>query len=277
MKKILLPLQLFAVGFLQAQSIRTPLATPYTSIGTYSKNFADAFSAGANQATLAQVQYASAGVFAERKFMLKELSNYAAAVVLPSKWGGFGISARYFGGEHFNSAQIGVGYGKKLGNIADIGVQFNYYMIRISGYGSSGVINAEAGMLLHLTHKLNMGMHVYNPAGGKFGKEGSEKLASVYTTGIGYEVSDKFFISAEVSKEEEKSIGITAGMQYNVAKQFFTRVGIAAGTGNYFWGLGLQWKTCRADITTGWHPQLGFTPGLMLLFNFHKPAQQPAE
>ncbi len=277
MIKFYIAVALVASGHcLPAQAVRAPLNSRYTAIGTYSKNFADAFSGSVNQATLAQVQHTSAGIYGERRFMLKELSNYTAAIVLPSKWGGFGMVARYFGGQHYNDSQIGAGYGRKLGDVVDIGVQFNYNMIRLAGYGSSSAINFEAGVMLHLTPKLHTGLHVYNPTGGKFGKDGNEKLASIYTTGIGYEVSDKFFISADISKEEEKPAAITASMQYSVAKQFFARLGTAAGTGNYFCGLGLQWKVCRADVTATWHPQLGFTPALMLLFNFTAPAQLPA-
>ncbi|MEO5594744.1 MAG: hypothetical protein ABIR15_17235, partial [Chitinophagaceae bacterium] len=260
--------------FMQCQSTRSPLTVRYTTIGTYSKKFTDAFSGTINQASLAQIEDASAGVYAERRFMLKELSNYAAAVSLPSKIGGFGLAANYFGGEHFNTSQIGLGYGRKLSDKIDIGIQFNYNMIKLAGYGNSGNINFEAGTILHVTDRMHMGIHVYNPMGGKFGKLNSEKLASVYTTAIGYEASDKFFLSTEISKEEDQPVNVNAGMQYVFASRFFSRLGIATATGNYFFGLGVQWKTFRADVVTTWHAQLGFTPAIMLLFNFHEHNQQ---
>ncbi|MEO6315039.1 MAG: hypothetical protein ABIU63_18400 [Chitinophagaceae bacterium] len=256
-----------------AQGVRSPLSARYTGIGTYSSNFTDAFSGSVNQAALAETKGAAAGVYGERRFMLKELSNYAAAIIMPSRLGGFGIAARYFGSNNFNHSQLGLGFGKKLSDKIAIGIQFNYNMIKLAGYGSSGNINFEAGAILHLSKKLHAGLHIYNPAGGKYGKLHNEKLASVYSSGFGYEVSDKFFISTEISKEEDQPVHIQAGMQYSVARQIFARLGVATGTGNYFFGLGLQWKTYRIDAVTTWHAQLGFTPALMLVFAFHPSSQ----
>ncbi len=278
MKKLTIALPLLLAGyFMYCQPSRSPLSARYTSMGAYSKNVRDAFSGSINQASLAQVKYAAAGVYAERRFMLQELSNFSAAIALPSKLGGFGIAARYFGAQNFNTSQLGLGYGRKLHDKIDIGVQFNYNMIRLAGYGSAGVVNFEAGTLIHLTDKLHMGLHVYNPAGGKFDKMGTEKLASVYTAGFGYEVSPLLFISTDISKQEDQPVNINAGMQYVFADHFFTRLGIASSTGNYFLGLGVQWKSFRLDAVSNWQGQLGFTPALMLLFNFHSPAQTPQD
>jgi hypothetical protein len=96
----------------------------------------------------------------------------------------------------------------------------------------------------------------------------------VYTTGIGYEASSAFFISTEISKEEDQPVNISTGMQYIFASRFFTRLGVATGTGTYFFGLGTEWKTFRVDAVTNWHAQLGFTPAIMLLFNFHEHDKQ---
>lgn len=262
-------LQLLLLGRTQAQPSRSPLSARYTGTGAYSLDFTDAFSGAVNQAALAEVKKACAGIYGERRFMLKELSNYSAALALPSKLGGFGLALYYFGGSQFNTSQVGAGYGKKLGDKIDIGIQFNFNGISIAGYGSSSTISAEAGTIIHLTEKLHIGLHVYNPAGGKFGKNGSEKLASVYSTGIGYEVSDKVFISTVIGKEEDQPVNINAGLEYRFADHFFSKTGVSTATGNYFFALGLQWKSIRIDAVNSWQNALGFTPGIMLLFNFH--------
>lgn len=278
MKKATIAIPLLLAGYcMYCQPSRSPLSARYTFIGTYSKNVTDAFSGTVNQASLAQVKYTTAGVYAERRFLLKELSNFSAAIALPSKLGGFGIAARYFGAENFNTSQLGLGYGRKLHDKIDIGVQFNYNMIKLSGYGSGSAVNFEAGLLLHLTSQLHMGLHAYNPVGGKFGKMTNEKLASVYTAGLGYEVSSILLISTEISKQEDQPVNITAGMQYIFAEHFFVRGGIAGLTGHYFGGVGMAWKKMRLDVVSSWQGQLGFTPALVLLFNFHSPAQTPQD
>src|SRR6187455_2710721 len=255
---------------INGQTVRRPVAAVYAGLGSYSINHVDVFSFTNNQASLAQMKNASAGVYGERRFMLDELSLYQLAIAVPTNSGNFGIKAGYFGFSDYNESQMGLAYARKLGNKVDIGVQFNYNGIQVSGYGNSSAINFEIGTIFHLTDKLHAGVHAYNPVGGKYGKNSEEKLASIYTVGLGYEASDKFFVSAEIEKEENQSVNVNAGMQYKFLPQFMARAGIATNTSNVYAGVGLFLKTFRLDVVASYHPQLGVTPGLMLVYNFSK-------
>ena len=123
---------------------------------------------------------------------------------------------------------------------------------------------------MHLTEKIHAGIHAYNPVGGKFGKNAEEKLASVYTVGLGYDASEKFFVSAEIEKEENQQVNVNAGMQYKFLPQLMARVGISTGSSNLYAGVGLYLKNFRLDVMVGYHPQLGITPGLLLIYDFKK-------
>ena len=252
---------------LQAQTLRRPVAAAYTGLGAYSLNHVDVFSFTANQASLAQLKNVSVGIYGERRFLLSELNNYTAAIGLPTPSGNFGLKAGYSGFSDYNETQLGLAYGRKLGTKIDVGVQFNYNGIRVAGYGNASAISFELGMILHLTDKLNAGVHVSNPVGGKFGKDQQEKLASVYAVGLGYEASDKFFISAEIEKEEDQTVNVNAGLQYKFLPQLLVRVGMSSATSSAWIGLGLSMKSFRIDVTTSYHPQLGITPGLLFLIS----------
>ena len=173
----------------------------------------------------------------------------------------------YFGFSDYNETLIGLAYGRKLGTKVDIGVQFDYNSLQIAGYGKTSAINFQLGTLLRLSEELHAGFHAYNPVGGKFGNDKQEKLASVYTMGLGYEASDKFFISAEIQKEENRPVNVNAMLQYKFLPQLFLRGGVATATSIVYGGIGLQLKAFRLDITVSQHPQLGISPGLLLLFN----------
>ena len=202
--------------------------------------------------------------------MLDELSLYQLAVSIPTKSGNFGVEAGYFGYNEYNESQIGLAYGRKLGSKIDVGVQFNYNGIRINGYGNSSAINFEIGSIFHLTDKLHAGIHAYNPVGGQYGKNQEEKLASVYTAGMGYEASEKFFVSIEIEKEENQPVNVNAGLQYKFLPQLIARTGISTNTSNVYAGVGLILKSLRLDVVAGYHPQLGVTPGLLLIYSFSK-------
>ena len=256
--------------FCKAQTLQKSIATPYIGLGAYSINQTDAFSFTSNQAALASLKNSAAGVYGERRFMLSEFNNYTAVFVIPTSSGNFGLKAGYNGFSDYNQTNFGLAYGRSLGKKIDAGVQFNYTALRVAGYGNASAISFEAGTILHLSDQLHAGIHVSNPVGGKFGKNGQEKLSSVYTFGLGYDASDKFFISAAIEKEEDQPVTIHAGLQYRIIPQLLARIGVSTATTTWWMGLGVPIKTFRIDITASYHPQLGITPGLLVLFNFKK-------
>ncbi|WP_315821120.1 hypothetical protein [Paraflavitalea speifideaquila] len=95
-----------------SQSLRYPQAAPWLGQGAYSYHFTDVFSCMVNQAALANLTRAGAGVFAERRFLQDKLNSYQAMIALPTKMGGWGIAAQYLGSGAYNESQIGLAYAK---------------------------------------------------------------------------------------------------------------------------------------------------------------------
>ena len=258
----------------EGQVVKQPLSVHYAALGAYSKNFSDIFSATSNQASLAGLKTTAFAVFGERRFMLNELAAYSAIIATPISSGTFGLQADYFGSSYFNETELGAMYARKLSAAIDIGGKFNYHMIKVAGYGTASSVNFEVGAIFHLTEKLHSGIHVYNPASSKLGKTGAEKLASVYSFGFGYEASEKVFLSTEIVKREDQPIAVNTGFQYNLHPRLFIRSGVSTAGDNSYVSVGLNIGFGRIDINTAYHPQLGFTPGILLLVNFKKAAEE---
>ncbi len=257
------------------QTLRQPVSAVYLGLGAYSTKHTDVFSYLNNQAALATLKTPSAGVYGERRFLLSATNNYTAAVAIPSSMGNFAINIRYFGFKNFNENQIGLAYARSLGAKVDVGVQFNYYGYKVPSYNSASTVNAEVGVVVHLTDKLNAGIHVYNPVGGQFSKT-DEKLTSAYKFGIGYDASDRFFVSAELVKEQDYPVNVNMGMQYRFEKLLFARAGLATASSVGYAGVGIAWNNLRLDLSGSYHPQLGLSPGLLLIMNFGKQAAATA-
>lgn len=256
----------------KAQTLQHPLLSPYTGLGAYSSGHTDVFSFTNNQASLAGLKNFSAGLFGERRFMISELNNYVAVAGMPTTSGNFGLEATYAGFTDYNETKIGLAYARSMGKKVDIGAQFNYNGIRIAGYGDASTVSFELGTILHITDKLHAGVQLNNPIGGKFGKE-QEKLPSVYSLGIGYEASEKFLLSAEVEKEEKQPINVNAGFQYRFIPQLQVRAGVSSAASIVWAGVGIRLNAVQIDVTSNYHPQLGVTPGLMLVFDLKKQQQ----
>jgi hypothetical protein len=264
-KSLLLTAFLFSLEA-PAQFIRTPGSFAYTRFTAYSTRFTDAFSFSGNAGSLAATQTISAGVFSERRFGLKDLSAYAAAFVLPTPSGHFGLRADYLGGASYNESSMGLAYGRDLGSKVALGVQFNYFALTAAGYGAASAINADAGVMIHLTPQLNAGFQACNPVGTSWNKNGTGPLPAIYRAGLGYEASPHFFVSAEAEKTENEPLSINAAMQYTMAEKVVARAGIRSATAVYYLGFGVQRKGFRFDVTASMHPYLGLTPGLSLLY-----------
>jgi hypothetical protein len=256
-----------------SQTIRTPVTAAFTRLSTYSSLHANAFSFVANQAALGSIKNLAAGIYSERRFLLKEMSLYSAAVAVPTSSGNFGIRGNYFGDVSYNETGLGVAYGRKLGDMIDVGVQFNYYSFKVQGYGSASSINAEGGMIIHLTDALNLGLHIYNPTGVSVGKTKDEKLPAIYSVGFGYDVSKKFFIGAEIEKIEDQPVNVNTGLQYYFDEKLFASAGIASATSTYYLGFGVVLKSIQLNAVASVHPQLGITPGLLLLFTISEKGE----
>ncbi len=272
MKKIIVQLALLLFLFplaIFSQALREPISAVYLGLSAYSTQHTDVFSFVNNQAALAQQKKTSIGIYGENRFLLKETNVYTAAAAFATHSGNFGIELKYAGFSNYNENQAGLAYARSLGKNLDIGIQFNYYGYTVSNYGSSSTVDFEIGAIAHLTDKLNAGIHVYNPVGGKFSKS-DEKLTSTYKFGFGYDASDRFFMSTEAVKEENYPISINTGVQYQFQKQFFARAGISSATSSYYAGVGVAWNNLRLDISCSVHPQLGISPGLLLIANFGK-------
>jgi hypothetical protein len=264
---------IFFENNIDAQSLRHSIGMPYINLGAYSTKQLDPFSFTSNQAALAQIKDAGMGIYGERRFLLAQNSVYGLAAAIPTKKGNVGLQINYAGFANFNEQKAGLAYARSLGSKIDLGVQFNYYGYKIPAYNNASIINFEIGTILHVSDKINMGVHVYNPVSGKLGKDGNEKLASAYKFGLGYDATDNFYVSAEIVKEENQPINVTGGVQYHFKKQFFARAGFRSDNSTSFAGIGFLYNDFRIDIATSFHPQLGISPGILLIYNFKKAAK----
>ncbi|MCX6318545.1 MAG: hypothetical protein NTW29_14730 [Bacteroidetes bacterium] len=242
-----------------------------TTTAAYSIHQPDIFSLLANPAALAQLPGSSAGIAGGRKFMLNSLAEYQLVAGMKTSTGNFATALYYAGGPAYNESQIALSYGRSLGTKADIGLTLQYNSVHVAdGYGNASYLSAEAGCIFHLTSVLNTGISMSRPAGSKWGKDKSESTPSVYTVGIGYEVSRQFLITVSVQKEEKQPVRVNASLQYKPVPVLQIRAGINALTHSGWAGAGWSRGSMQFYVYSIFHPQLGITPLMALSFQFKK-------
>lgn len=252
-----------------AQSLRLPVSAMHLRLTGYSSQFTDAFSSTATLGALGRKQTFSAGLFTEKRFLLKELNAFSAAVVLPAGPGNFAWKGDYSGSPSYNESSAGLAYGRQLGKVA-LGLQFTYFSLKTAGYGKASTVGFDAGILWPLSSQLSVGLQASNPVGVSWSKNAVEQIPAIYTLGLGYDLSPQVFIGLEAEKAEEQPVSINTGLQYVVAEKLVARAGIRSATGLYYLGLGVRLNALRIDATVSVHPYLGTTPGLLLLYTAKK-------
>ena len=251
--------------------VRSAPSALFNGLSPRGSNGAEAFLFATNQAAIPDSAGIYLGIYGERKFGIRGLEALEAAVLIPAVSGYFGISGSAIGGMNYREGGLSLGYGLPLGGRVSVGVQFNRYSVRKKGYGSSSSINMEGGVELQVTSQLQAGLHFYNPTGSGWSKIEDEFLPRVYTMLFAYEVSPALVLHTAIRKVENRAVAVMCGFQYAFAATMVARAGIDSSTGAFYLGSGLQLKLFWIQGVISTHPQLGFTPGLML--TYHLPGK----
>ncbi|OWY21602.1 hypothetical protein C7N43_07570 [Sphingobacteriales bacterium UPWRP_1] len=236
------------------------------AMGNTSVTFTDVFSVFYNQAGLAGINTVTAGVYAENRFLLKDLNFFGAAVAIPTKGGTFGLGATYFGNNLYNDRLINLAYGRKLFNTLSVGIELDYAAISVADYGTANAFTFGLGVQYAIIPKLIAGAQVHNPLRWQFTDFEEDRLPTVISSGIAYLPSEKVTICAEAEKNLDKPLMLKAGFEYNIVEKLSLRAGITTEPVVSSFGIGLNLGTLRIDLANSFHPVLGYSPHFGLIY-----------
>lgn len=248
------------------QSIGRPVTLFYTGPGAYSSYQADLFSRFAHPAALAGLSQSGWALAGEKRYLLNELRGGVFLAGLHTGSGNFGLNAGYSGFHHYRETQWGLTYGRKLGTRVKIGGRFNMQAHSPgNGYGKNSAYSAGAGAILQLTGEVQAGFYILLPVPGNHSveKEGPPLTCSV---GFGFDASPQFFIGVEMQQEQGQPFTINLGMQYHFAARAWARMGLSTANALLWMGAGFQWQSLQVTVQSGFHPQLGISPGILLSY-----------
>jgi len=219
-------------------------------------NMHDAFAFTGNQGSLGRTEKFSVAVYGEQRFMIGEVKNIHLALCGPLGKGGLGFSASMFGTSEYGENGIGLAYGMRIGKHVDLGVQFNFNMMKIAAYGNASAITYAIATRVHLTNRLVAGLQMRNPAGGRFGEEKQEKFPTVFSFGLGYSPSSSFYVTCAVQRDEQKAVGARMAVQYRFHEKIYEGVGCETQASSHWISLGYNLGGLWLEATASMHHQL---------------------
>lgn len=246
------------------------LGSRSSGLGSASSSLSDLWSVQNNQAGLGFLKNTQAGVYYQNQFMLKELSTKAFAFAAPTKHGTFGVCVSSFGYSLFSQNKYGLGFGKAFGKNISAGVMMDYLETSIAEYGKKGSLVAEAGIQAKPAKNFTIGMHVFNPTRTKLADYNDERLPTILRLGADYKFSDKVFIAAETEKDMDRKAMFKAGVEYKPVKELCLRAGISTNPSLSCFGIGLELKHFKLDLSSTYHSIFGFSPQMGLLYEFER-------
>lgn len=235
-----------------------------TALGGSALVLDDVWSGFHNQAGAVHLPGLSAGAYYESRFGLNELSDKGLVVAMPFRKSAFGINYRSFGYSLFTNSRAGLFYAQKLSEKFSVGVQFNYYSLRLGeNYGTRSTVGMEGGFLYRYNAKLSFAGHIQNPTRAGFTDYNNERMPSILRFSGGYQFSEKVMMLAEVKKPDNAGYIVSGGVEYFPADQIAIRGGFNSNQ-SFSFGFGWRIKTLTIDAAAGFHAVLGFTPQISL-------------
>lgn len=239
-------------------------------MGRTSVSITDFWSIQNNQAGIALADKVGIGIYYENRFLINELSNKNAAVVVPTRIGVLGLTYSHFGYDLYSDMKIGLVYARSFGQYFRMGVQLDYLLTSLGdNYGTKSNVTFEIGVQSDVTENLTIGAWVYNPIQVKLTDYNQEKIPAIFRLGLSWKIMKGFLANIEAEKNTNYApIVIKGGLEYGINEKFFFRGGFSTREEIFSMGFGFNIKFIRFDISAVMHQSLGFSPQASLIFQF---------
>jgi hypothetical protein len=240
-------------------------AMPSAVAAAYAADRQQAFAFTVNPAALSGIRSFSGGFYAEQRFLLREVQLFRFALARPTRAGNFGLSLTHDRIAAFQGSGLSIAYARPVGSVMDLGILFRYNTQKIREYDNAQAFTAVMGMRWKLGQRVYGGIVLDNPLRSGWSDRG-EKLPATYTSGWGFSFSPQCRMVTELVKTEGQPLLALVGISYDPADRLVLEAGVRSGVSGWYVGAGVRWRQWEAHSLLNWHPQLGFSPALTLLF-----------
>jgi len=201
--------------------------------------------------------------FSPHRFGLTELATGGLLLVHPTPWGTFGAVISHTGFNLYREMVVGIGGGWRIGSGIHAGLSIRYFHLAIEGHGKDQTIGVQAGLLVNLNPKLNIGFSAGNLNSPVIG-ERRERIPQVYRTGISYKPATNVEVALDLVKDILHPLEFRAGFQYRLLNMLVLRCGTGVEPSQFGGGIGLELSSLGFDYAFTHHSVLGITHQLAL-------------
>lgn len=243
------------------------------SLGEASLLMSDVWATQNNPSMLSSLKNFQAGIWAERKFNIRGLSNGAIAICNPlGKDVAAGVILNTYGSTTFRQMYSGVSVGMKLAPNLDggvgIGLLSSSFQQKIYGKHINGIANLGA------SYKLNpnsiIGFNISNPTGEKLTDSLIERIPTIIQFGVKQKAGKMVNLLAELEKVSDQKLNYKAALEYTPGAKLKLRIGLKTWPMSYGFGMGYKTGNIQLNLSFQVHEVLGISPSADLIFDSPK-------
>lgn len=237
------------------------------ALGKNSVSLSDFWSIQNNPAGMANYHYLSVGISYENRFLMKELSSYNAALVVPVQIGTFGLSFSRFGFENFNENKLGLAYARTFSPFLKMGLKLDYLLFKFSDeYAKRRTATFELGFQSDITNDLCVGVYIFNPINVKLKTIHNEQVPILFRFGLSYIITKDFLATTEVEYNSDSNLDYRFGLEYNTLKEFYIRIGVNTTPATAGIGVGYTLNRVIIDVSATMNQYTGISFQSSLIF-----------
>jgi len=258
--------------FLVAGDGNSVVGSRVKGMGDVATAVSDFWSVSNNQAAMPFYGKMATGIYYDNRYLLKETSAAALGFTFPLKNGSdvFGANLYHYGGGNYGEMKVGLAYAKSFASVFSFGLQFDYLLDYFgeATYGKRSGFTFETGIYGQVTKHFSLGFHVYNPARLKMVTYNNitEYIPTILRLGLAYKFPEKCLIGFDIEKNLDTKMQYHAGVEYIVHQYVILRGGLRFPDFSFSLGFGTQYKGLSIDIASSYHPHLGYSPQLGLVY-----------
>jgi hypothetical protein len=247
---------LFAFYQANAQSTLISSGARATAMGNSSACLQDEWALFNNVGGLSKIDQPSAAFSYHAYPGFAPFNRMAAAFAFPAGIGAAAAGVLRFGNEHYNEHILSAGYANTFG-LASLGLKINYIQLQTEGFKKADAVTISFGGIAQLTPTLQVGAHIVNINQPKINEAENERVPTLLTLGLGFQLSEKLLIISEVEKDLDHDPVLRAGLEYKGHKKFFARTGFNLSPQDVFGGFGFQQKKFNLDYAIQYNSFFG--------------------
>lgn len=255
---------------LNAQINNIAISQKLSMHSAVSDNSIDAIAILSNQAAALSIDGLNYGMLAEKKYLTNELNQMIFFISKKYSKNGVTIIQDYNGFSESYCMQTSFGFTKYISDNTSLGLRFNYLFRHIKGNQNSKFIGSEISLKKQLSKYVKTGLVIINPQS-VFSKENNSfnETNFYFKWGFLYDVSKQFYLFLDLMKPERGQLGLVGGCTYSFNKKVDAMYSFSFQEMSNRLSLGFNIKKMKIKLMNSFHPQLGYSPSIMLLSNLN--------